>query len=542
MGQSGSRIAGDERCYLEGLPPELIHAICEQLDTFEDMENLLLASKYVYRCFDDRRKGVLINFLRRKLGPVLRDARFLAETPRQTMRLFRLSDRQEYRRVTYARTNRYRDILSCSERKGEWRHYDLPTLCRNYRSIDFVARLYMSTQERWVENAGGKDNKPFSRIERLRILRALYRRQILYNIWEPLTTSALAIRDVAPVSNTNANLGAPPGFCSLFQPWEMQQIDHVDHYISRLCVALCMISSHLQKAMNEREASKAESVEARRKITEAVPRVAMDRIEFCQAYWDVAELKRYMMTNTRFAKRSLHIMPVLLEFTNSEILSKYSEPIRWATDHKISYLCSWWQLYRWANLWDPVRDVGGIQISYTGDDLGLPPFGWVDGLNGQRTTQFGTFLFVVSWAHEPPQMVPNLGSDEEESDEDDSDIDDSDEEDSEYSDEEVSDEEGEEDSDEEDDEEEDHGPYLDPGLSRAERRERLYRRRTLCLSLWRASGVCMWDRGRIEKMKQDNLPFGRDFGGYPVEHRHVLSRGWLLCRRHVGRKPTWIDD
>lgn len=75
----------------------------------------------------------------------------------------------------------------------------------------------------------------------MRVLRAFYRRQIISNAWAPTgRTDRLGWmgQDMAALSNTSEHKGMRLGLSAVFKPWELQQVDHVDYFITRLCAAL----------------------------------------------------------------------------------------------------------------------------------------------------------------------------------------------------------------------------------------------------------------------------------------------------------------
>ncbi|KAK3329840.1 hypothetical protein B0H66DRAFT_597405 [Apodospora peruviana] len=65
---------------------------------------------------------------------------------------------------------------------------------------------------------------PASRTERLRVMRAFYRRQIFSNAWAPKNVDGMwSARDVAVIRNTSERNGERLGLLAPFQPWEKQQ-------------------------------------------------------------------------------------------------------------------------------------------------------------------------------------------------------------------------------------------------------------------------------------------------------------------------------
>lgn len=149
----------------------------------------------------------------------------------------------------------YRDMLPQNELRPSMRNdlrvdpglphnKELTGLCRTHHLINFLTDTYITTQLASFSLAGG-DGTPatasLSRPERQRITRAFYRRQILSNGW------ALALRPPVPTSedldvrglhDASTEPGRRLGLLAHFAPWDMQQVDHANDFIERLCPAL----------------------------------------------------------------------------------------------------------------------------------------------------------------------------------------------------------------------------------------------------------------------------------------------------------------
>ena len=132
----------------------------------------------------------------------------------------------------------------------------LTTLRRTLHQINFVAETYVAAQLRSFGGEGPRIRTvrgsatcaPLSRTERLRVLRAFNRRQIVSNAYAPTKRYRRPYmflhwfdEDTAAITNTGTLSDQHtwrPGLFDAFGPWEVQQIDHANHFITRLCVAL----------------------------------------------------------------------------------------------------------------------------------------------------------------------------------------------------------------------------------------------------------------------------------------------------------------
>jgi hypothetical protein len=118
---------------------------------------------------------------------------------------------------------------------------ELTELCRILHQIDFLACTYIAVQLRSFGTEGDLAAAPPSHTERQWVLRSFYLRQIVSNAWAPTRREPnCSEEDVAALSNTSDHQGVRPGLFAAFVPWELQQIDHANKFVTQLCVALCL--------------------------------------------------------------------------------------------------------------------------------------------------------------------------------------------------------------------------------------------------------------------------------------------------------------
>ncbi|KAL2132997.1 hypothetical protein VTI74DRAFT_3035 [Chaetomium olivicolor] len=127
-------------------------------------------------------------------------------------------------------------------------------LCRTLHQINFLADFFIEAQLRSFQadtklcEGAGTDSAtpaaaPPSHTEQLRVVRAFYRRQIVSNAWAPARrdTSYLT-EDVIAFGSTMNNQGVRRGLLAAFDPWELQQIDDPNRFITQLCTAFILFS------------------------------------------------------------------------------------------------------------------------------------------------------------------------------------------------------------------------------------------------------------------------------------------------------------
>ena len=376
--------AEETPCYFGALAPELIDNILFETDSVRALGNLVIASRYAHLRFERRKYPILWRVLQNELGPVLIDAKFL--------RLFLYADpgrsmeeNRSYWGGIHNMAALYRDMLDRvrhGEKGGDVAipsPAELTQLCHTLHKMNLLANIFVTAQLHSFSEKGPA-TAPLSRAERLRVLRAFYRRQIVCNAWAPTRRKpSWRNEDIAAIGNTNERQGTRLGLYAAFEPWELQQVDHADCFITRLCVALYLAG-----------------VERGEPISEA---------EFGDIFSHADHLVQYIREHPGAIDTVLCTLlspPRLRSRENSEEDSNAAP----ACNHFInrySLLCLQfpWQAHRLESFPDPARDQQGgqqqedcceISVNFAGDAVDLPPFGWVDALDGRYVNCFGNAL------------------------------------------------------------------------------------------------------------------------------------------------------
>lgn len=295
---------------------------------------------------------------------------------------------------------------------------------------------------------------PPSRTERLRVLRAFYRRQIVSNAWAPTRRHPYWTEgDTAAISNTSDRRGVRLGLFAAFEPWELQQVDHADYFITRLCMAL--------RIVGEEEATAAATTGPANTLPERI-----GDTEYGDLATHVDCLVRYMREHPGLADAALRRQLSLPRFRESSGRTSTPSYFLFARRYALPCLNYCWQLDRLRRFPDPARDQLGWQLQgqegdaghgrtvrFVGDAVHLPPFGWTDALDGRYTNWFGEALV---------------------------------------------------------------GGVLRTGRANTRRDDEKTRlTRIECLSAWRGAGLALWDRKRVQALKE-------------LDCLSKLRTGWVL--------------
>jgi hypothetical protein len=376
QGQDSKQTSDDVICHLGALPPELFDRILFELDSVRDLANFVATVRFVYRRFEAQKTAVLSGVLQNELGPVMIDAKFLS--------MFPYSDPKDWERY-YDRMHDmaavYREMLQGVRGDGVPSLGKLTDLCRTLHKINFIADTFLAAQLRSFLMPGEGASAPvirpddpvtapLTRTERLRVVRAFYRRQIVSNAWAPTRRGPYwGAEDSAAMSNTSTHQGKRLGLLAAFEPWELQQIEHANLFITRVCIALV-----------HREGDG--------------PEESMQLERFGDLYAHLDALVRYLRANPELAE-------VALSDVSSRTEPSYSEvPYRRFVDrYSLLPLTYPWQSDRSESLPDPgaeKRERDGDKLVHVGDNVNLVPFAWVDALDGRFTTWFGDGLGSIS--------------------------------------------------------------------------------------------------------------------------------------------------
>lgn len=385
-------MAVETPCYLSALAPELVANIFNQLDSIRALGNLITTSRYVHQIFEGRRETIVSRVLQNELDLVLVDARFLRGFP------YDGNDGKPHARYfnrIHSAALVYRDMLNNSRHGVDdvvLTREELTELCRTLHTMNFLADIYIAAQRRRLDGGSGSSAEPPSRSERLRVLRAFYRRQIICNAWAPTEREpGWGMRDVAAMSNTSTHQGVRLGLLSAFEPWELEQIDHINFFTMQLCAALCTATETTPAAA------------AAAPATETTQRVSQD--EFGQLMSHVDRLARYLQRHPILADAALRdVVPPSEEVCGGadDIATTFC---RFTRRYRLHLFDSYYQNLRERDFPDPERDVSEQhqagqdedtntlrEVKFVGDSVDQPPFAWVDAFGGRYVNQYGAGL------------------------------------------------------------------------------------------------------------------------------------------------------
>ncbi|KAI0843240.1 hypothetical protein F5Y06DRAFT_257250 [Hypoxylon sp. FL0890] len=375
-------------CYLAALAPELIEHILFQLDSIRTLGNFITSCRYVYECFKRRQWHLVFHVLSDELGPVLVDARFLFKFP------YANPGDTPYSSIPYwdglhASAELYRGMLNAD--RGHYEQADaapspeeLTQLCHTLHEMNFLARTYVTAhQQSYTRHGSPAGTALLSRAERLRVLRAFYRRQIVCNAWPPTRSGPRARwteQDVVAISNTSDHRGMPLGLFASFEAWELQQIVHVNYFVTRLCAALLLVG--------EEGGQEADGL-----LSPASLHRPIDEADFAEMFSHMDKLTRYLRSHPMPAEAALRSMPWPPRFTSRQLLDAAPAYGQLSERYCLPCLQHAWQAHRFDRYPDPVRDGSAHQQQhFAGDNVDLPPFGWVDALDGHYVNWFGEAL------------------------------------------------------------------------------------------------------------------------------------------------------
>ncbi|KAK5991873.1 hypothetical protein PT974_05260 [Cladobotryum mycophilum] len=373
----------EKPCHIGALMPELIDQIILEIGSLRTLGSFITTSRFIYKHFERRKRYIIYHILQKVLGPVLADAQFLLIFP-------------------------YADVTLDSHYAGR---YDpipslevLTKLCHDFYKFDFLASFYIKTLGFLSnEGIGPAGTTAPSRAEQLRVLRAFYRRQIICNGWAPTEREIRWVEeDVAAFSNTREHPNDRLGLLATFDPWELQQVDHVDHFVERLCVALC--------AATEETVTTAK----RSDCTDEPPAQGMSDSEFGNIYSHFEYLVQYMREHTDPVKDAIRILPSLPPLRSQGLTETTPVHLRFIQRYFLIFFRLAWQSHPLILFPDPVRDqweeqeegendsASGPTVDFAGDALELPTFGWVDALDRRDLYWFGEALVEVQ------RLVPGV--------------------------------------------------------------------------------------------------------------------------------------
>ncbi|KAL2175394.1 uncharacterized protein P884DRAFT_262602 [Thermothelomyces heterothallicus CBS 202.75] len=368
--------------HLGALPPELFDRIFFELDRIRDLANFIVTARFVYHRFSARRQTILFRVLQNELGPALPDARFLFVFPYSDP-----TDKVLYYEWIHVMAGVYRDMLAGGEGHGVRGYPGPPTveelteLCRTLHLINYITDTYVTAQFASFDLVGGGGTPAtaaLSRPERCRVMRAFYRRQIVSNAWASTKRPAYwDDLDSDAFSNRSTKQGRRLGLFAAFDPWDLQQIDHADYFITHLCCALVHRAAEVAAAAGG----------GGREIS---PR------QFGNLHARLDHLVRYLRAHRGVAKAAVGDLQSGKSLPHDERLEK-----EFVYRYQLLPLAYCWQSHRSQSFPDPILDrqeQDGLPMdSLAGDGPGQVPFGWSDALGGCHVRWYGAGLGCIPW-------------------------------------------------------------------------------------------------------------------------------------------------
>ena len=386
-------------CYLGALAPELLDLILLHVDSVKSLGNFMRVSRFIHHRFMASREQLIYSMLQKELGPVLVDAEFLLQIPwpgpqEWQEEMVELHDQAEKLTLIMNKTKEGQHTSSTVPALEQ-----LNQLCSTYRNMSTLFHVYFRS---YLHTFGGRNDRtpdpmvtaPISSVERLRILRSLYRRQILCNAVAPGESCGPFQHEpehIAALCNTYPQDNIRIGFFAAFEPWELQQVDHMNYFLVRFSYELSWqadlnnkpLSVDDHTAMLTREGPFSQYIEANPKLVDSAltQPLLLPKVRSPFGDWCTDQVLRGGLLKSDLV--------CLGHNWQTERFSRWPDPLRDETDH-----------YNAEGDWISIRD-----IKFSGDDVDQIPFGWVYALNGEYTHWFGFALLIRhQW-----MGVPRLG-------------------------------------------------------------------------------------------------------------------------------------
>ncbi|KAK0663413.1 hypothetical protein QBC41DRAFT_234616 [Cercophora samala] len=364
---------------LRSLPNEMISAVICELGSVHDLVNLITTCRALYENFRCRKQHHLFCILQNSLGPVAPLAVFISYNGYNSAHIYdheASSNTESWDKISLLACKHssfvYENAKTPLRALVQQSRGDMKSICTDLYTMEFLVDLYIETRLQSFGLSKAACAQP-SRTERMRVLMAFYRRQLLCNVWAPTerakampSTWMVAYREeIIAISNTtmdevdddSSDIGRPLGLLEPFEEWEQQQIDHINVFVSRLCAALCIAADAHNSPIPENLLG-----EMMCKATSLVHYLRVNKTIADVAIAKVTCLPEALLDGPINRPGKDH--PYL------PLIDKYSLP----------FFISEWHLRRIRLCPDEVRGEG-YYVRFTGDSLESPPFGWVNAFN-----------------------------------------------------------------------------------------------------------------------------------------------------------------
>ncbi|KAK4143978.1 uncharacterized protein C8A04DRAFT_11865 [Dichotomopilus funicola] len=402
---------------LASLPLELFDKILSMLDSVYTLGQFVRTSRFIYGRFNAEKAVLIWRALQRELGPGVIDAKIL-----YTFEYAEPNPDNLYHYHGQVR-NIARIYISMVRGLGVWSRpvvhiptpYQLTEFAHALYKMNKIADLYIATQlqtfRRYVEKHVSSNESvlaaaaPLTPTERHRVLRALYRRQIVSNAWAPTRRheryESWEEEDIISMGNINIDgrehdtREVSLGILAAFEPWGTQQVDHINLFLGRLCIALDRLTYDPPPPFYPILPQYSVSANREVKFGNMYARSSSYLVQYIKAHPDlVEEAVRILSSQAE--------LPPDHESLQNPYLDRYGLfPLTYRFQRRRYDLIPHPETKGWE------EDLKSIDFAGDEDpdaDAGGTPWAWPDALNGH----------YVNWYGEALHMLPSLAGEDEE--------------------------------------------------------------------------------------------------------------------------------
>ncbi|KAK4239282.1 hypothetical protein C8A03DRAFT_14318 [Achaetomium macrosporum] len=386
---------------LGALPLELFDEILCSIETIRDLASFVTTSRFVYRRFEDCKAFILFRVLRNELGPALADARFnyaLWDDPERDPQVCRFPG--DYRGMAGV----YRELLLGDGANRFPTVAELNQLSCTLHTVNYLADVYAEARLRAFRAMSKRcpvplrtaAAAPLSLTERRRVVRAFYRRQLVSYAMPLVFVQSLDPRswpddEVARISNTSQHQGWDLGLFGTLEPWEMEQVDEANLFITQLCLVLVRHGEKHETTVHMYEGAMFDRLFS---YLECL-------VTYMRTHPSLADLALDVVSTPEWWKKGWRDIPYSGRYHSGLYDFDLPFPI---------VLCPLepaWQRKRARILPDPSRQERetspSAKMVFEGDDpdsIERAPFGWVDALAERYVDWFGQALDSIEWLPE----------------------------------------------------------------------------------------------------------------------------------------------